>query len=300
MSTIQHSFSSMNTTVEMYLESIADGRESFVINEVNQLFSIIESQCSRFAPESELSVLNSNQGKVVQVSPALLQILQAAKKAYFQSEGIYNPGILRQLQMAGYNTSFDEIQQPGLSPFHCREGCNPVDKLPYQIVDAERRLVEVIDQVGIDLGGIAKGWCVDHVSEFLSLHGCGYINAGGDLRVFGHRKESWKIGVEDPFQPNRNKAVVHLTKGAVATSSTWKRKWRVGDVGNHHLIDPRTGKPSDSTIVSATIMAPDTVAADVAAKVVLILGEHEGAAWARKHSYQGFMILQDGEFRRIG
>ncbi|MGC5325724.1 FAD:protein FMN transferase [Brevibacillus sp. SYSU BS000544] len=299
MSTIKHSFSSMNTTVEMYLESVADGRESFVITEVNQLFSIIESQCSRFNQQSELSALNSSQGKVVQVSPALLQILQAAEKAYFQSEGIYNPGILRQLQMAGYNTSFDEIQQSGPSSQR-REVCNPVDKLPYQIIDPEKRLVEVIDQVGIDLGGIAKGWCVDHVSEFLSLHGCGYINAGGDLRVFGQRKESWKIGVEDPFQPNRDKAVVHLTKGAVATSSTWKRKWRVGNVSNHHLIDPRTGKPSDSTIVSATIMAHDTVAADVAAKVVLILGENEGAAWARKHSYQGFMILLDGEFRRIG
>lgn len=152
----------------------------------------------------------------------------------------------------------------------------------------------------IDLGGIAKGWCADRGAELLASSGCGYVNAGGDLRLFGQKKAAWKIGIEDPFSPERNKAILHLTKGAAATSSTWKRRWLAGKSKQHHLIDPRTGQPSKSDIISATVMAPTAVQADIWAKTLLILGEAEGSDWIRARGLQAIVILANQESRRIG
>lgn len=236
MNTLTHTFPSMNTTIEIYLEASPESQTSFVLNEVNRLFYITESLCSRFNPMSELSLLHSKQGRVVQVSPPLLQIFQDAEKAYHQSGGIYNPGILRQLLSAGYNTTFEQI--PKHRPYRptFEERHDPVDTLPYRIVDTEQRLIVINEATGIDLGGIAKGWSVDRAAELLAFHGAGFINAGGDLRVFGYKDASWKVGIEDPLQPDRNKAIVHLSKGAVATSSTWKRSWCLGEERKHHLL----------------------------------------------------------------
>jgi FAD:protein FMN transferase len=72
-----------------------------------------------------------------------------------------------------------------------------------------------------------------------------------------------------------------------------KRKWRVNGEWKHHLIDTRTGKPSDSRIISATVTAPTAVEADVWAKTILLLGEEKSKQWITQKALSGVLINKE-------
>jgi thiamine biosynthesis lipoprotein len=81
----------------------------------------------------------------------------------------------------------------------------------------------------------------------------------------------------------------------VATSGTDYRRWKKDGAWQHHIIDPRTGHPATSDVLSATVVAPSVVDAEVAAKTVLISGSLDGLRWLEDHpSYAGLLVLADG------
>lgn len=151
----------------------------------------------------------------------------------------------------------------------------------------------------LDLGGIAKGWAADLALErffasFLNV----IINVGGDMRVRGGKQpgESWALGIGDPREAPESDAPRHaivlmLGQGGLATSGATTRWWRHRGQRQHHLIDPRTGRPAQIWIdpsddadeaeeapeaplllATATALAPTAAHAEVAAKVALLRG----------------------------
>jgi len=128
----------------------------------------------------------------------------------------------------------------------------------------------------LDLGGIVKGWTVDLGIETLSTD-CPnlFINAGGDLRCTGSEEGAggWLVAVDSPI-PGMADPWEGPMRGAVATSTTIKRRWRTTSGGMaHHLIDPRTGMPAESAFVQVTAWGEEAWRAEVWAKAVLIGGE---------------------------
>jgi thiamine biosynthesis lipoprotein len=82
----------------------------------------------------------------------------------------------------------------------------------------------------------------------------------------------------------------------VATSATDRRRWMQGDQVRHHIIDPRTGLPAESDVVSATVVAPTAVEAEAAAKSILIRGSLDGLDWLEANpALAGLLILEDGQ-----
>jgi thiamine biosynthesis lipoprotein len=127
----------------------------------------------------------------------------------------------------------------------------------------------------------------------------GFVNAGGDLRVFGQREEGWKIAIGDPFEKEKQLGTIQIKDGAVATSSTMKRRWKRGAQWMNHLLDPRTGQPTQSVIVSATVTAPTAKQADVWAKTVLLLGEERGAKFILDQQAQAVLVDHNLQIRSV-
>jgi FAD:protein FMN transferase len=150
----------------------------------------------------------------------------------------------------------------------------------------------------IDLGGMAKGWVIDHAAKILENMGYGFINVGGDIRIFGTLPRPLNIGIESPFDAGEMIFSIQVESGSVATSTSMKRKWRVFGEWKHHLIDPRTGNPSTSKIVSATVTAPTALEADVLAKTVLLLDEEKGRKLVAKKGSRSVLINKAGEIWR--
>jgi thiamine biosynthesis lipoprotein len=143
-------------------------------------------------------------------------------------------------------------------------------------VDPNNRTVQLQQPgMGIDLGGIAKGYAVDVAAEALAKQGVhgGLVNAGGDLRVVGRGQDGgvWRIGLRHPLAPSRLLLSVLVEDEAAATSGNYFRYFTVGGMRYGHLLHPRTGTPADSAL-SATIVAKSAMRADGLATAAMIHG----------------------------
>lgn len=288
-----HRFRAMNTDVAAWLWSdspLAGVR----LRAVERFFAQVEAELSRFRPHSGLSRLNAAAGRGPQpVSPLLLEVLALALEAARASGGVFDPTVLHALQATGYDRSFEQIaaddsdtpHEPGIP---ARSGWQQV------LLDAANGTVALPAGVGVDLGGIAKGWAVDQAARQLGQWGPALVDAGGDIRSIGAPGEPWPVAVQDPFDERRDLAVVGLAGNAVATSSSGGRRWQRSGQTMHHLIDPRTGQPSRSDLHTVTVVAPTAVAAEVAAKVALLLGRQAGQQYLEGRQYAAWLVDHQG------
>ena len=134
------------------------------------------------------------------------------------------------------------------------------------------------------------------VEELCSLGATGVcLNLGGDLRVWGAAPVggTWTVAVERPTSPLPI-ALLGLAGGAVATSTTFRRRWRRGATSAHHLIDPVTGRPCGSELVQATAVAAEAWLAEVLAKDVLLRGASDPFRAAELAGAEALAVHRDG------
>ncbi len=134
--------------------------------------------------------------------------------------------------------------------------------------------------VYVDLGGIAKGYAVDHGIRILRQHGVddAMVSAGGDSRIIGDRKgQPWVVGIRHPRAADANVAVLPLMDVSVSTSGDYERYFEQDGVRYHHIIDPVTGD-SARELVSVTILGADATTTDALSTSVFVLGRAAGLA----------------------
>jgi thiamine biosynthesis lipoprotein len=286
-------FRAMGCTVRAEVASL-DPRAQASLDQVSSLFETWEARLTRFRPDSELSQLNARAGEAVPVSPVLWDVIQASIRAAKISAGLVTPLVLQALQAAGYDRPFDELRgedhPPSLGPA-------PVADWRKIVLDPAARTVRLPQAARLDLGGVGKGWAAEQAADQLKALGPVMVSAGGDIAFRGRRQASlpWKVTVADPRRPERDLTTLALRSGGVATSGTDYRRWTSGGVRQHHLIDPRTGAPSESDVLSATVVAPSLQLAEVAAKVAILLGSREGLTWIeRRPGLAALIVLEDG------
>ncbi len=299
MREFSRSFRAMNTEVVAVVAAEAEREAGEALAEVEALFRQTEEALSRFLPESELSRLNRSAGRSFPASPLLLQAVAEALAAARDTEGLFDPTVLGSLIEAGYDRSFELLPQDPLSPDSLSPGERELARWRDVVVDEKAAAITLPPGVGLDLGGIGKGWTVDRAADLLRPFGNFAVDAGGDLCVSGSQAggDPWTIGAQDPFDPERDLLVLALPPSgrAVATSTTRRRRWQHAGREQHHLIDPRTGHPARSGVVSATVVAATVARAEVLAKVALLMGPREGFRYLqRREGTEGLLVLEDG------
>ena len=96
------------------------------------------------------------------------------------------------------------------------------------------------------------------------------------------------------FNPENDLEMLYLAGEGVATSGQDYRFWNLNGTRMHHIIDVRTGRPAESDVYSVTVVAPDVIQAEMAAKVVLILGSEEGLSWLEDQpDHAGYIVRMD-------
>jgi thiamine biosynthesis lipoprotein len=285
-------FRAMNTTVELYCRDLEDVS---ALVAAEDLFHSMESRLSRFIPDSELCRLNDLSGNETPISELMLDVLTSAIEMNVVTGGIFDPAILPALESAGYDRSFELIEADSDSPPGAATGGRfSISQLRLNPV---RLTASTPAGMRIDLGGIGKGYTVDAAARLLEPVRNFVVNAGGDIlaRGDGPDGDGWLVAVTDAASEGRTVSLVRLHDQALATSTTAARRWRRAGQLQHHLIDPRTARPSESALVSATVIASTAVRADVFAKTVLLLGQEEGMQFLRDQGVPGLMIDESGQ-----
>jgi len=237
----------------------------------NQVYAF-EKRFSRFLPDSELSRVNQAAGEAMRVTPEFRKLLAAAQDLARRTQGLYNPLILPALQRAGYKGSWPHPEQSDSQTSY--EARRVAD---WQGILVKGTTVQLPANSALDFGGIGKGYLLDTLADFLmERHITNYwLSLGGDIVCAGYDEpgDPWRIGIQDAW----SEAVVayvanHGQRVAVATSGITKRKGVTQSGAWHHIIDPSSGAPAHTDVVTATVYADSATQADVAAKVLVIAG----------------------------
>jgi thiamine biosynthesis lipoprotein len=271
----RHVFRAMGTEIELLLDADAtDGALAGAEDELRRL----EGLLSRFRQESELSRLNRD--GAIDAGADLLRVVELAVAARTYTRGRFDPTVHDALVAAGYDRTFDDVPR-----------ADATDARPPVAAGGGVRVVgsriELDPGVRIDLGGIGKGYAAERAADLLGVAGPCLVNAGGDIATRGG---SWRVGVDTPD----GTITLDIRDAAVATSGTDRRSWRRAGRTLHHLIDPRTGAPATSDILRVTVVAPDAVAAEVAATSLFLSGARAAAAEADDAQLPTVIVDTDG------
>ncbi|MGH2597687.1 MAG: FAD:protein FMN transferase [Actinomycetota bacterium] len=262
---IRHHFRAMGTDVAVYLPSSAGTVFAAASAIVEEVFAREERRFSRFRADSELSRVNGRSGRWTEVSEPFEALVRFALARAEATDGSFDPSALDAVIAAGYDRDFDEILAGARGALRPPRPCGRWRQI--EIRDGSVRLPR---DVGLDLGGVAKGWTVDVAVDAALCAGLPWVlvSAGGDLRIAGDAP-ILDVAIEDPGVTSEAAGWLQLATGALASSSTMRRAW---GPGLHHIIDPRTGAPARTPVVQATVWAPTCAEAEVLATWALLKG----------------------------
>jgi thiamine biosynthesis lipoprotein len=257
-----HHFEAMGTSCALF--GVGIDRGELVASEL--WVRRMAARLTRFSTDSEVARLNRAMGRWEDVSPELEELLRASLRAFELSRGLVNIAVLPSMLAIGYGRPLSE----GPTPATLGDAL-PSPPLP-EVLTVRPGRARLARGCGIDLGGVAKGWMADRVLERMGSNAL--ANLGGDLsaRGAGPDGRGWPVGIAGQ--------AVGLRDQGAATSSVLRRRW--GDL--HHLIDPRTGLPSQSGLQEVSVIARTALEAEVIAKAALLAGPDIAPAICAVHA----------------
>jgi thiamine biosynthesis lipoprotein len=234
----------------------------------------LECRWSRFDPGSELSRLNDRAGVPTAVTPETARLLALAVAGWSWTGGRFDPTTGVALASAGYDRTFDELVARGSTSAGGHVGATPAPGLAGMSVVASLGVAMIPAGASIDPGGIGKGLAADLVADELVADGAAgaLVSVGGDLCAAGRCPGGgWEVDVDLGDGPGR----LRLVAGAVATSSVLRRRWQTVAGSAHHVIDPRTGRPTRGRALACTVVAGAAWWAEVLATALLVAWDEE-------------------------
>jgi len=258
----------------MGVDVVVGGATEAELEAVGLLFEKLERTFSRFRPHSELNRVNAATAEFVAVSPMFARVLTLALDAAARTDGLVDPTLGAAIEAAGYDRDFGELTDDERSP-------GPTVQGSWRHVRVAGQLVFRYPGTKLDLNCVVKGLAVDAALQ--QLAGDGFVAAGGDVAVQGAAVVGLPGG-----------GSLTLRDGGLVTSGTTRRRWLRGGEVQHHLIDPRTGRPSTSPWSEVTVSAGSCLEADVAAKVAFLLG-NAGPDWLDERALPGQFRTGDRE-----
>jgi len=249
-------------------------------------FYHVESVCSRFNNQSEISLLSSLIGTPVPASPTLFEAVCFAWEVADFTEGAFDPTIGNTLELYGFNRDYLTGYKSVPKTFNAK---SPVSYLDIDL-NKEEQTILLRKPLTLDLGAIAKGLAVDLAVKELSQFEGFFIDAGGDIFAGGlnEYEEPWNIGIQ---HPNKKREIIHsfhLTNMAVCTSGCYERLSPTRKDA-HHLINPHSRLPQSDSL-SCTVIAPFTMMADAFSTAAFILGAEKGIQQLELAGLNGILI----------
>ena len=258
----------------------------------------IEGLLSRFLPDSEISRVNGSAGiKSEKVSLETYDVLSKAVEFSRCFPGCFDVTIAPLATL--WHTAKESLAQPDASSI---QQVLPLVNYRDLILDPWEMTAGLGDAgQSVDLGGIGKGFAGDRIREVFKRFGISsaYSNLGGNVVTVGAKPDGspWQIGIQHPRQENRLIGSVSVVDKTVVTSGDYQRCFTDSQgIRHHHILDPTTGYPSESGLISVSIVAEKSVAADTLSTILFVAGMEKGLEFLRSFP-QTEAILVDSDLQ---
>ena len=279
--------------MDTYMEFTAYGKNNekavdAAIEEVQKLDAMLSAENSK----SEVYALNE-QGNL-QATDDLAELILRGKEIYQETDGLFDDTIYPVMKLWGFPTGNYHV--PTAAEVQKKLALVDGNKVEIQTRDSDEKgrdskekanFVTLGADQQIDFGGIAKGYTSSRLMDIYKENGIssGLVNLGGNVQALGTKTDGtkWKIAVQSPDDTEDYLGILSVQDKAVITSGGYERYFEQDGVTYHHIIDPKTGYPAESGLVSVTIVSKDGTLADGLSTSLFIMGEEKAADFWRKH-----------------
>ena len=288
---------------------------------IDKLLVDFNLSLSTYLPNSEISLFNNRlDEKFYPVSARFSNVLMAANMVWEQSGGAFDVTVGPLVNLWGFgpqeSAAFPSVESQvkafeavGMQYLELRRARAGGQTRGLDSVSGENfgaySVSKKVPNLYLDFSALAKGLGVDEIAHSVKQTGCAdfMVDIGGEVRTLGFSPKArpWRIGIEAPDATRRGmiQRVLELSGHSVATSGDYRNFREVDGVRVDHVIDPRTGKPADNTVVSVSVVHEDAMWADAYATTFMVLGAEEGIRAAENLNLAVLVITKTSDDRFV-
>jgi len=243
--------------------------------QLDSIFTAVNASMSTYIPTSMISKINAGDSTII-VDAMFKEVLALSKKVHKASDGAFDPTIGQLVNAWGFGAG-KSLQQVDSTVVDTLLQYVGLDKVS---LTSSNKVLKAYKETYLEFNAIAKGYCIDRIGVFLDQKEVQHylIELGGEVLAKGQnerKQEDWIVGIDDPHQPNERSvlAKLRLKNRAMATSGNY-RKYRIDSetgVKYVHSIDPHTGYPKLSNVLSVSVLASSCALADAYATAFMIM-----------------------------
>ena len=284
---VQGTFFAMDTVMDFTIYG-----ESGLIDQSESLIASLESLVSVTDADSELYAINqTGSGMLTEEASSLMeQALEICRR----TDGALDLSIYPIVRAWGFTTG--SYQVPDEETIQALLPLVDYTKIQY---DAATGVVTLPEGMEIDLGSVAKGYAGQLAAQMLRNSGVqsALLNLGGNVQTVGAKPDGspWQIGIKDP-QGEDAMMVLSVEDQAVVTSGGYERYFEQDGQTYWHIMDPSTGHPADSGLISVTIVGDEGVICDGLSTALFVMGLEKAAdLWAQSGDFEAVFVTASGE-----
>ena len=263
-----------------------------ILKKVAALCSHFQKLWNRFDPESDLAKISNHPGTYIQADPETIAVLKLSEEFRSRTQGGFHIGL-------GAFQSLWKSAEGWMQPSEeqLQESIHQLQQFQLNLTEASACINAGII---LDLGGIAKGYIADQIRRLLKQERvpCAMIDLGGNIVTVGDKPDDsfWEVGIRSPFHTDKICGRVRFRgEKALVTSGIYERCSPQDSCRYHHIIDPESGAPVQSDLMSVTVFGVSGVQCDVLATALLVKGTEKGTEILRKFpGMQAIFIRKDG------
>jgi len=274
---------------------------------VDSLLKEINQSVSTYIPESIISKVNKStvaEISEIELDQTFIDNFKLSKKLYGKSGGAFNPALAPLINYWGFG--YENLTKENVDTNLVKQLkalCNFDD---FQLQN--NRLSKKNDQQQLNFSAVAKGYGVDKISELLLIQGINnfMVEIGGEVRAIGvnDKNQLWSIAIDKPERNINNRsfnAILKLDSQSVATSGNYRNYRKIGEVEYGHIINPFTGFPQQTDIISATVITKTCAKADAYATACMVLGfDNAKVLLGENEDLKAYIIYKDQSHNKIG
>ncbi|MDR0314536.1 MAG: FAD:protein FMN transferase [Oscillospiraceae bacterium] len=258
-------------------------------NIINQINDLEMNYLSWRINSSDVARINAFSGSLVKVDSRTLSWIRLSTDISGNCGGVFDITVGKLTDLWGIGG--DNADLPSQEDINAA-----VKTIDYRSIRLSETQVEIADGQSLDLGAVGKGIACDIIRDLLkksSVEGA-VISVGGSILLYGEnpKADSWTVGIKHP-RGDSYVITIPLKETCISTSGDYERFLEKDGKTYHHILDPKTGYPADSDIISATVICDSGLLSDALSTACFILGYEKSLPLLEKYSAQAVFIDKD-------
>lgn len=266
--------------------------------QIDSIFGTIDYSLSIYNEHSLISKFNASK-KGIQVDEHFINVVRRSSEIHNTTKGLFDITILPLMELWGFKQKGIMPVQPSKIEIQSIRKCVGMNLLEIK----GNNVVKKKPCVKIDVNGIAQGYSVDVVTQFLLSHNISnfIVEVGGEVRVNGRHQPSGKmmrVGIQMPKENDSilvpTQKIIIIGNGAITTSGNYRKFYESKAKKISHLMNPKSGKPIDNDLISVTVFAKDAATADGFDNALMVLGLKKAIKFAENSTeIEAYFIYKD-------